>query len=301
MLPFFKRLLSKEAFPGKIENLSIQRAMPLGNLVREQIVVIGAGKMGRALVECWLRQGLETKRLLVVEPFPTEELVKFTTDASIRLVESLTSVAPSSVLFVAVKPQIADQMLPHLGRLIGNRTLLISIMAGKTIARISERIDRNVAIVRAMPNLPATIGKGITAAIDNNCLSTEQRELASALLAATGTVTWIEDEKFMDAITAVSGSGPAYVFLLAESLARAGAAAGLPKDLADLLARETVAGSGELLNETPLAPQQLRENVTSPGGTTAAALEVLRSDVGFGPLLEKAVKAATQRSRELAD
>jgi pyrroline-5-carboxylate reductase len=171
-------------------------------------------------------------------------------------------------------------------------------MAGTTIASIEAVCGGSV--VRAMPNTPAAIGRGITVAVAANNVSAAQRAVADALLRATGSVEWVDDESLMDAVTAVSGSGPAYMFLLAEELARAGVEAGLPPDLATKLARETVAGSGELLHRSELASATLRQNVTSPGGTTAAALEVLMGKDGMQPLLTRAVAAATRRSRELA-
>ena len=203
-----------------------------------------------------------------------------------------------TAIVIAVKPQTADQAMPALAPMIGPSTLVVSIMAGRTLH--SCRLTANAgAFVRAMPNLPASIGRGITVAVPLRA-SDAQRDLAHRLLAATGTVEWVADETLMDAVTAVSGSGPAYVFLLAEALAQAGAAAGLPPALADQLARETVAGAGELLHRSALDTAALRENVTSPGGTTAAALDVLMADDGLAPLLKTAVAAATQRSRKLA-
>jgi len=175
----------------------------------------------------------------------------------------------------------------------------MSIMAGKTLLYLSGALNAACALVRAMPNTPAAIGRGITVAVPRNA-SAAQRGLAHRLLSAIGTVEWVEDETLMDAVTAVSGSGPAYVFLLAEALAQAGVAAGLPPPLAQKLARETVAGSGELLHQSPLDAAVLRENVTSPGGTTAAALQVLIGSDGVAPLMQRAVAAATARSRELA-
>jgi pyrroline-5-carboxylate reductase len=173
-------------------------------------------------------------------------------------------------------------------------------MAGRTIGFIEAALPSCPAIVRAMPNTPAAIGRGITVAVPNAEISPQQRALVHDLLSAIGAVEWVGDEALMDAVTAVSGSGPAYVFLLAEALARAGSAAGLPHDLAGRLARATIAGSGELLHRSPLDPQTLRQNVTSPGGTTAAALAILMAEDGLAPLMEKAVLAATRRSRELA-
>jgi pyrroline-5-carboxylate reductase len=190
--------------------------------------------------------------------------------------------------------------VPALAPCLGATTVVVSIMAGRTLGFLERALPQRVAVVRAMPNTPAAIGRGITVAVPNIKVSARQRELVHALLVATGTVEWIADEALMDAVTAVSGSGPAYVFLLAEALARAGAAAGLPADLAARLARATVAGSGELLTCSTLEPAVLRHNVTSPGGTTAAALDVLTAEDGLDPLMRKAVAAATKRGRELA-
>ena len=200
---------------------------------------------------------------------------------------------------LAVKPQTAPEVLPGLVPLVGAKTLVLSIMAGRTL-KFLERGLPGAAIVRAMPNTPAAIGRGITVACPNARVTATQRALAHNLLAATGAVEWVDDEALMDAVTAVSGSGPAYVFLLAEILAQAGLAAGLPAALSAKLARATVAGSGELLHRSELDAAILRANVTSPGGTTAAALEVLMGPGGFEPLMTKAVIAATRRSRDLA-
>ena len=202
------------------------------------------------------------------------------------------------MLVVAVKPQMFREAGPQLRSLVGAKTLMVSIMAGTTLAVLKE-ICGGVA-VRAMPNTPAAIGRGITVAVAGQGVEKPQRDIADALLRATGSVEWIDDESLMDAVTAVSGSGPAYIFLLAEELARAGVAAGLPEALATKLARETVAGSGELLRRSDLTSATLRENVTSPGGTTAAALSVLMGDGGFQSLLTRAVAAATKRSKELS-
>jgi pyrroline-5-carboxylate reductase len=201
---------------------------------------------------------------------------------------------------IAVKPQVAPEVLPTLAPYLGPDTVVVSIMAGRTLGFLQQALGKPAALVRAMPNTPASIGRGITVAVAQDTVSQRQRDLVHALLSATGAVEWVTDESLIDAVTAVSGSGPAYVFLLAEALARAGVAAGLPPALADTLARATVAGSGELLHRSPLDPATLRQNVTSPGGTTAAALEVLMASDGLPALMTKAVAAATKRSRELA-
>ena len=197
-----------------------------------------------------------------------------------------------------MKPQSFREAGATFRPFTGPSTLVVSIMAGTTIAVLEAVCGGSV--VRAMPNTPAAIGRGITVAVAAKNVSAAQRAIADALLRATGSVEWVDKESLMDAVTAVSGSGPAYVFLLAEELARAGVAAGLPAELAGRLARETVAGSGELLHRSELAPATLRQNVTSPGGTTAAALDVLMGPNGLQPLLTRAVAAATQRSKDLA-
>jgi pyrroline-5-carboxylate reductase len=206
----------------------------------------------------------------------------------------------ASAVVVAVKPQNAPEAMPTLEPFVGKSTLALSIMAGRTVAFLQGALPAGTAIVRAMPNTPAAIGRSITVACANPMVSARQRKLASSLLSAIGKVEWASDETLMDAVTALSGSGPAYVFLLAEAMASAGIAAGLPPALATRLAHDTVAGSGELLHRSQLSAATLRENVTSPGGTTAAALDVLLGPGGLEELMTKAIAAATRRSRDLA-
>ncbi len=201
---------------------------------------------------------------------------------------------------IAVKPQTAPEALTGIAARIAPDAVVISIMAGRTLGFLEAAMPAGTAIVRAMPNTPAAIGRGITVAVPNARVTPAQRDLAHRLLAATGAVEWVDDETLMDAVTAVSGSGPAYIFLLAESLARAGEKAGLPPVLAACLARATVAGAGELLHRSPLDAATLRQNVTSPGGTTAAALDVLMGPDGLDQLMERAVAAAARRGRALA-
>ena len=265
--------------------------------IKGTIVLAGAGKMGGAMLAGWLARGLDPKHVAVTEPFPSEEIRALATKG-IRLNPSPKDVGNVATLVVALKPQMFREAGPDLKPFAGSSTLVVSIMAGMTIASIAEVCGGSV--VRAMPNTPAAIGRGITVAVAANNVSATQRAVADALLRATGSVEWIDDESLMDAVTAVSGSGPAYIFLLAEELARAGVEAGLPAELATKLARETVAGSGELLHRSELPSATLRQNVTSPGGTTAAALEVLMGRDGMQSLLTRAVAAATRRSKELA-
>jgi pyrroline-5-carboxylate reductase len=261
------------------------------------IVLAGAGKMGGAMLSGWLAGGLDATRVIVVEPMPSDD-IRALVAKGIRLNPPATDAAAAATLVIALKPQMFREASALLKPLAGPATLVVSIMAGTTIASIAEVCCGMV--VRAMPNTPAAIGRGITVAVAASNVSAAQRAVAGALLRATGSVEWIDDEKLMDAVTAVSGSGPAYVFLLAEELARAGVEAGLPPELATKLARETVAGSGELLHRSELSSTTLRQNVTSPGGTTAAALEVLMGPDGMQTLLIRAVAAATRRSKELA-
>lgn len=259
------------------------------------IVLAGAGKMGGAMLAGWLAQGVAADRLAVIDPAPSDDITSLTAKG-LRI--NPAQPGDVAVLVMAVKPQMFPDAAPQLRTLVKPATLVISIMAGVPIAKLSQACGGKV--VRAMPNTPAAIGRGITVAVAEAGVTGQQRDVADALLRATGSVEWIDDEALMDAVTAVSGSGPAYVFLLAEELARAGIAAGLSPDLATRLARETVAGSGELLHRSDLTSETLRKNVTSPGGTTAAALEVLMGPGGFQPLLTRAVAAAAKRSRELA-
>jgi len=259
------------------------------------IVLAGAGKMGSAMLAGWLAGGLDPQRLVVIEPSPSPEIGALAVQG-VRL--NPTGASAADTLVIAVKPQSFREAAARLKSVAGPGTLVVSIMAGATIASIRQVCGG--AVVRAMPNTPAAIGRGITVAVAADNVSAAQRATADALLAATGAVEWVDDEALMDAVTAVSGSGPAYVFLLAEELARAGVAAGLPEELAARLARETVAGSGELLHRSELAAATLRQNVTSPGGTTAAALDVLMGPEGLARLMTRAIAAATARSKELA-
>jgi pyrroline-5-carboxylate reductase len=261
------------------------------------LALIGAGKMGVAMLEGWLALGLDPKNVAVFEPQPSEQVLGLARKG-LSLNPPKDAITNFAAVIVAVKPQTAPEIAAGLVALATANTLVLSIMAGRTLGFLQHALPR-AAIVRAMPNTPGSIGRGITVAVANARVTAAQRELAVSLLAALGTVEWVNDESLMDAVTAVSGSGPAYVFLLAEALAKAGVASGLPAPLADRLARETVAGAGELLHRSNLDAASLRKNVTSPGGTTASALEVLLASDGLEPLMRRAVAAATRRSREL--
>jgi pyrroline-5-carboxylate reductase len=272
-------------------------ARPLAGLSKT-ILLAGAGKMGAAMLEGWVALGLSPANVAVIEPQPSPDITALT-QRGLRLNPPRDSVGDIAAAVIAVKPQIAPELLPALAPFVAGPTVVLSIMAGRTLRFLADNL-LGAALVRAMPNTPAAIGRGITVAIANPRVSPEQRALVDALLSAVGAVEWITDEALMDAVTALSGSGPAYVFLLAEAMARAGTAAGLPPALAVTLARATVVGAGELLNRSPLDAATLRQNVTSPGGTTAAALEVLMAEDGLERLMTAAIAAATKRSRDLA-
>jgi pyrroline-5-carboxylate reductase len=275
---------------------SVSNTTALKN-INGTIVLAGAGKMGGAMLSGWLAQGLDPRRSAVIEPHASGD-IRAHLAKGVRLNPSPQDSGTVAAFVVALKPQAFREAASALKPYVDAATLVVSIMAGTTMASLSEILGGHV--VRAMPNTPAAIGRGITVAVAAKDVSAAQRETADGLLRATGLVEWVTDEGLMDAVTAVSGSGPAYVFLLAEELARAGVAAGLPEALATKLARETVSGAGELLHRSDLDAATLRQNVTSPAGTTAAALDVLMGKDGLQSLLTRAVAAATKRSKELA-
>jgi pyrroline-5-carboxylate reductase len=265
------------------------------------IVLVGCGQMGSAMLRGWLR-GEAAGRFVVIEPagMPAGLGDNPATEWHRTPEEVPADLVPDAVVF-AVKPQVFDELLPAYHRWVRPETLFLSIAAGKTITGIARHLGGEAAIIRCMPNTPAAIGRAITVICPNPHVAPAQRLLCENLLAAIGDSAWVADEALMDAVTAVSGSGPAYVFLLIEALAAAGVRAGLPEDLSLRLARATVAGAGELALVSSETPARLRENVTSPGGTTRAALDVLMAEQGLPDLLDRAVAAATARSRELAN
>lgn len=263
------------------------------------VVLVGAGQMGGALLAGWLRLGLAASQVTVLDPKPPANIRAMIEASGVAL--DPPSPRPADVLVLAVKPQIADEVMPLVRHVVGDRTVVVSVMAGKTIQRMEAVFGHGTAVVRTIPNTPAAVGRGITGAAPNRHVSPAQRDAVETLLGAVGRVEWLAREDWIDIVTAVSGSGPAYVFLLAETLAKAGVAAGLPMELSARLARATVEGAAELMHRSPdVEPTTLRQNVTSPNGTTHAALQVLMAADGVDPLFEKAVAAAARRSRELA-
>ncbi|MBV0912620.1 pyrroline-5-carboxylate reductase [Anianabacter salinae] len=268
--------------------------MDMNDIERRGLVLMGCGKMGSAMLAGWLARGLPAPSVTVIDPKPTDWLRAQGT----RLNADLP--ADPAIALIAVKPQMMGDALPGLRALGGGGTLFVSIAAGTPIARFEEALGAGSPIIRAMPNTPAAVGRGITAIIGNAQATPDHMSLAETLLSAVGQVVQLDDEDQMDAVTAVSGSGPAYVFHLIETLAAAGEAEGLPPELAMQLAKATVGGAGQLAEDAVEDPSQLRVNVTSPQGTTAAALGLLMDeDNGFPALLRRAVKAAADRSRAL--
>ena len=264
------------------------------------LLLVGCGKMGGALLEGWLSQGVGPADVWIVEPNAaplqgfTARGVHHAPDAS-----ALPADFTPALMVFAVKPQMLAEALPHYEGFAARGAAALSIAAGWRIAGFEEVLGAETPIVRAMPNTPAAVGRGMTVLCANDRADAELRELCGELLAAVGEIAWVDDEGLIDAVTAVSGGGPAYVFLLIECLAKAGVEAGLPEDLAMLCARVTVAGAGELVHIASEPASQLRENVTSPGGTTLEALKILMAPDGLQPLMTRAIAAATARSKEL--
>lgn len=266
----------------------------LDRVTREGMVLLGCGKMGSALLAGWLASGVPAGSVWVIEPAPSDWL----RDLGVHLNAGLP-VAPV-VAVLAVKPQMMGTALPALQRLGNGTTLMVSIAAGTTIAALEAAFGAQTPIVRTMPNTPAMVGRGITGICGNAHAGVDGLALARALLAAVGQVVDLDGEHQIDAVTAVSGSGPAYVFHLIEAMAAAGVALGLSEPIALQLARATVSGAGELAHQSDQSAAQLRINVTSPGGTTAAALAVLMdAETGLPPLMARAARAAADRGREL--
>jgi pyrroline-5-carboxylate reductase len=267
------------------------------------LLLVGCGKMGGALLDGWLAHGLTPADAIVVEPdaaLQAQLRQRHPGVSALAEAKMLPSAMEPRAIIFAVKPQVMAAVLPAYAEVGRRGAVVLSVAAGTAVARFRAVFGEDAAIVRAMPNTPAAIGRGVSVLYATPAVSAAQRELCFALMAAVGDAHWIEDEELMHPVTAVSGSGPAYVFLLIEALGAAGVRAGLPAELASALARATVVGSGALAGSGDEPAETLRRNVTSPGGTTEAALAVLMAEDGLQPLLERAVAAAAQRSRELA-
>lgn len=262
------------------------------------LVLVGAGNMGGAMLSGWLNKGVDGRKVTVIDPRPSDAMQAMLKEAGARHCTSLPEGQSADILFLAVKPQMMENVLPALKPAVAKDTVVVSVAAGTTLAFLQNHLGE-AAMVRAMPNTPAMIGRGVTGAYANLQVTGKQRQTVETLLKVSGPVEWVSSEADIDAVTAVSGSGPAYVFYLVECMAEAGRKLGLPADLAMRLARETVSGAGELLNRSSDEAARLRQNVTSPGGTTAAALSVLMAEDGMQPLFDKALAVARSRAEEL--
>lgn len=263
------------------------------------VVLVGAGKMGGAMLSGWL-DGTASSHFAVIDPKPSDDMVGLCDAKGVSLSSSIYQELTPSVVIVAVKPQMMKAVLPSLSPFAQSNPVFVSVAAGISTAGFEHAFGASAAIVRAMPNTPAQVGRGITIGYANGLVSAEQKEAVADLLSVTGAFGWVDSEDLIDAVTAVSGSGPAYVFYMVEALAEAGVKVGLAPDMAMTLARATVEGAGELLHQSDLDASQLRKNVTSPGGTTAAALEVLMAKgKGLEALMCEAAEAAKKRAEEL--
>lgn len=261
-----------------------------------KLMLLGAGNMGGAMLAGWIARGLSPKKIVVLEPKPAPSVKALTRKGLILNPAKLPK--DIAAIVVAIKPQAAPDILPQIAPAAG-KAMIVSIMAGRTIGFLESMVSRSSPVVRAMPNLPASVGRGITVAAPNDNVSRAQRAFATGLLAAVGAVEWVEDEKLMDAVTATSGSGPAYVFLLAEAMQAAAVAEGLPADAARALVLQTILGAARMLTEGDADATELRRRVTSPGGTTQAAIEAFEAG-GFAALVARAIDAATRRGRQLS-
>lgn len=266
------------------------------------LLLVGCGKMGGALLRGWLDRGIAGKDVFVVDPAPRDlDDVQARGVTIVTTMDRLPAGLQPAVILLAIKPQFMDEALPDYRRFAKPGTVFLSIAAGKTIAYLKSKLGSDAAVVRSMPNTPAAVGRGMSVILRDAAIPAATLDLCGQLLSAVGKVGWIDGEDQINAVTAVSGGGPAYVFLLIECLAEAGRAAGLPPDLAMQLARETVVGSGELAHQSAESATKLREAVMSPKGTTIEALAVLMAPDGLQPLMTKAIAAAARRGREIAE
>jgi pyrroline-5-carboxylate reductase len=264
-----------------------------------KIALLGAGNMGGAMLRGWLEDGIEGDRICVVDPKPSDEMLALLKQHEVKNIVKLDHKLEVDIFILAVKPQVMIPILNDIGEYIDPSTLLVSVAAGITIDSLAQNFETN-PIIRTMPNTPSQVGEGMSVCVGNSHVNNDHKGWVSGLLSAIGKVDWVEDEALIDPVTGVSGSGPAYIFHMVEAMAQAGVNAGLSEDLSTKLARQTIIGAAELLKQSDLGADQLRKNVTSPGGTTAAALEVLMAEDGLTQLMSKAVKAASDRSKGLA-
>ena len=263
------------------------------------VTLVGAGNMGGAMLKAWISGGHPASSITVIDPAPSTSMQTYLSETGIQHLTSAEGAIQPDIIMLAVKPQMMADVLPGLSALIGMQTVAVSVAAGTKIETIENKLNAK-SVIRAMPNTPSLVMRGMTVACANETVTTQQKQNVGTLLSGIGKLEWVEDEALIDAVTAVSGSGPAYVFHLAECMADAGEKVGLSKELAQILAIQTIAGAGELLSQSEDSPSTLRQNVTSPGGTTAAALDVLMAEDGMPKLLADAIAAAKKRSEELS-
>lgn len=263
-------------------------------------LLVGAGKMGGAMLSGWMAEGIDPSAVVVCDPKPSAEMEGFLKEQGIRHVTAVPEGMTAAIVLIAVKPQLMDMVLPGVKTAVDGKTLVLSVAAGTPVSKFRS-VFGDVPICRCMPNTPAMVKRGITAVYPTPEVDDDQKQTVAQLLSAVGKVVWLDTEDQIDLVTGVSGSGPAYVFFLAEALSEAGRAAGLPEELAHELAVATVSGAGELMHQSGEHPSTLRRNVTSPNGTTAAALDVLMHAEGLQPVMTEAVAAAVKRARELAE
>ena len=265
------------------------------------LVLVGAGKMGGAMLVGWLEMGLDPERVTVIDPGLPDDMKALAAKKGFSIVTSPAGVSTPDMMVIAVKPQMMGKVLPTLTDLVNDKTVVVSVAAGTTIDTFKSYLGADTLVIRAMPNTPAQVGRGMFAAYAIEGIPQDMRDATAALLSSAGRFVWVDSEAQIDAVTAISGSGPAYVFHLVEAMAEAGEALGLSPEVAGILARQTVVGGGELLHRSELDAATLRKNVTSPAGTTEAALNVLMDqETGLPPLMKKAATAARDRSVELS-
>lgn len=284
------------AYKNKIKHIKHQQ-----NMIKhiDRLLLVGAGKMGSAMLKGWFRAGLNPNGVYVQDPTIAPEMVQYFQHNNIAYGDAAPAIFNPQVIILAVKPQVMDAVLPHLKGFVNNDSLFISVAAGKKIDSYENILGANANIIRLMPNTPAAISDGMSVLVANKNVSKTQKKLGLALARTVGLAEFIEDEGLMDAVTALSGSGPAYVFHMAEAMTKAGIEAGLPEALAHTLALQTIKGAGNLMAQSDDHPSILRKNVTSPNGTTAAGLDILMGDNALENLMIKTVAAAKKRGEEL--
>lgn len=284
------------AYKNKIKHIKFEANM-INHI--DRLLLVGAGKMGSAMLKGWLKSGLNPNGVYVQDPHIAPDMAEYLQHNNIAYGDAAPAIFNPEIIILAVKPQVMDAILPHLKTFNTPKSLFISVAAGKKINSYEAILGTDANIIRLMPNTPAAIGDGMSVLVGNKNVTPHHKKLALALARTVGLAEYIDDESLMDAVTALSGSGPAYVFHMAEVMTKAGVAAGLPEPLAHTLALQTIKGAGNLMAQSDDHPSILRQNVTSPGGTTAAGLDILMHNNALENLLIKTIAAAKKRGEEL--